>query len=148
MNLKIAVYRLSYVTLFVTIIFLFLFIRYAGPPSETLSFDTPEGVPGTVLNLEAFPMGSSALFLAWTKPAEPNGILTGYRIYYESVNGTRLGPLLERKPHIIDPEATSAKLAALAPDMKYRVHVRATTKVGEGNEYVSLLSALILYICV
>lgn len=148
MNLKIAVYRLSYVTLFVTIIFLFLFIRYAGPPSETLSFDTPEGVPGTVLNLEAFPMGSSALFLAWTKPAEPNGILTGYRIYYESVNGTRLGPLLERKPHITDPEATSAKLAALAPDMKYRVHVRATTKVGEGNEYVSLLSALILYICV
>lgn len=147
MNLKIAVYRLSYVTLFVTIIFL-LFIRYAGPPSETLSFDTPEGVPGTVLNLEAFPMGSSALFLAWTKPAEPNGILTGYRIYYESVNGTRLGPLLERKPHITDPEATSAKLAALAPDMKYRVHVRATTKVGEGNEYVSLLSALILYICV
>ncbi|XP_033310164.1 neuroglian isoform X1 [Bombus bifarius] len=109
--------------------------RYAGPPSETLSFDTPEGVPGTVLNLEAFPMGSSALFLAWTKPAEPNGILTGYRIYYESVNGTRLGPLLERKPHIIDPEATSAKLAALAPDMKYRVHVRATTKVGEGNDY-------------
>lgn len=148
MNLKIAVYRLSYVTLFVTIIFLFLFIRYAGPPSETLSFDTPEGVPGTVLNLEAFPMGSSALFLAWTKPAEPNGILTGYRIYYESVNGTRLGPLLERKPHITDPEATSAKLAALAPDMKYRVHVRATTKVGEGNEYVSLLSVLILYICV
>lgn len=148
MNLKTAVYRLSYVTLFVTIIFLFLFIRYAGPPSETLSFDTPEGVPGTVLNLEAFPMGSSALFLAWTKPAEPNGILTGYRIYYESVNGTRLGPLLERKPHIIDSEATSAKLAALAPDMKYRVHVRATTKVGEGNEYVSLLSTLILYICV
>lgn len=100
-----------------------------------MSFDTPEGVPGTVLSLGAFPMGSSALFLVWTKPAEPNGNLTGYRIYYELVNGTRLGPLLERKPHITDMEATSAKLAALAPDTKYRVHIRATTKVGEGNEY-------------
>lgn len=99
-----------------------------------MSFDTPEGIPGPVLSLEAFPMGSSALFLVWTRPAEPNGILTGYRIYYRIVNGTKLEPLLERKPQITDPEATSAKLAALAPDTKYRVHVRATTKVGEGDE--------------
>lgn len=88
-------------------------------------------------------MGSSALFLVWTKPAEPNGILTGYRIYYEPVNETRLGPLLERKPHITDVEATSAKLAMLAPDTKYRIHIRATTKIGEGNEYVSLFDILI-----
>lgn len=81
-------------------------------------------------------MGSSALFLMWTKPAEPNGILTGYRIYYESVTGTRLGPLLERKPHVTDPEAISAKLGDLAPDTKYRIHIRATTKVGEGEKYV------------
>lgn len=108
--------------------------RYAGPASETLSFDTPEGVPGTVLSLEAFPMGSSALFLVWTRPAEPNGILTGYRIYYQIVNGTKLGTLLERKPHVTDSQATSAKLAALAPDTIYRVHIRATTKIGEGNE--------------
>jgi len=94
----------------------------------------PEGVPATVLSFEAFPMGSSALFLVWTRPAEPNGVLTGYRIYYQIVNGTKLETLLERKPHITDPEATSAKLAALAPDTKYRVHIRATTKVGEGNE--------------
>lgn len=133
----------------ITTVIYFLY-RYAGPPSETLSFDTPEGVPGTVLNLEAFPMGSSALFLVWAKPAEPNGILTGYRVYYEPVNGTRLGLLLERKPHIADPEVTSAKLAALAPDTKYRVHIRATTKVGEGNEYVSLFatSVILLSICV
>lgn len=112
----------------------FLIYRYAGPPSETLSFDTPEGVPGTVLSLEAFPMGSSALLLVWLRPAEPNGVLTGYKIYYRVVNGTRLEALLERKPHISDPTVNSAKLAALAPDTKYRIHIRATTKVGEGNE--------------
>lgn len=108
--------------------------RYSGPPSETLTFDTPEGVPGSVLSLEAFPMGSSALFLVWTRPAEPNGILTGYRIYYQVVNGTKLGTLLERKPHVINPDATTAKLAGLAPDTIYRVHIRATTRIGEGNE--------------
>ncbi|XP_026829151.1 neuroglian isoform X2 [Ooceraea biroi] len=109
--------------------------RYTGPASETLSFDTPEGVPGTVLSFEAFPMGSSALYLVWTRPAEPNGVLTGYRIYYQVVNGTKLETLLERKPHIMDPYATNAKLAALAPETKYRVHIRATTRVGEGNDY-------------
>ncbi|RLU17562.1 hypothetical protein DMN91_009798 [Ooceraea biroi] len=108
--------------------------RYTGPASETLSFDTPEGVPGTVLSFEAFPMGSSALYLVWTRPAEPNGVLTGYRIYYQVVNGTKLETLLERKPHIMDPYATNAKLAALAPETKYRVHIRATTRVGEGND--------------
>lgn len=108
--------------------------RYAGPASETLAFETPEGVPGTVLSLEAFPLGSSALLLEWTRPAEPNGILTGYRIYYQVVNGTKLGTLLERKPQVDDPNATTAKLASLAPDTLYRIHIRATTKVGEGNE--------------
>jgi len=108
--------------------------RYDGPASEALNFVTPEGLPGTVLSLEAFPMGSSALFLVWSRPAEPNGILTGYKIYYQVINGTKLGKLLERKPHVMDPQATSAKLAALAPDTIYRVHIRATTKVGEGNE--------------
>lgn len=109
--------------------------RYNGPSSETLSFDAPEGVPWTVLRFEAFPMGSSAFFLVWSKPAQPNGVLTGYKIYYQVVDGTSLGPRLEREPHVTDPEATTAKLAGLQPDTKYRVHIRATTRVGEGNNY-------------
>ena len=28
-------------------------------------------------------MGSSALLLAWKEPREVNGVLTGYRIYYQ-----------------------------------------------------------------
>ncbi|XP_057339173.1 neuroglian isoform X3 [Microplitis mediator] len=109
--------------------------RYNGPPSEILNFNTPEGVPGTVLSLDAYPLGSSALFLKWTKPAESNGVLTGYRIYYQIVEGTSLGPLLERQPHVNNPEATSAKLATLKPETKYRVHIRATTRAGEGVDF-------------
>lgn len=108
--------------------------RYNGPPSEVLGFDTPEGVPGTVAAFEAYPMGSSALFLVWKKPEQPNGILTGYRIYYQTVKGTKVGPMTEREPHISDPKQTRAKLAGLEPNTKYRVHIRATTKAGEGEE--------------
>lgn len=79
-------------------------------------------------------MGSSAMLLVWTKPAEPNGILTGYRIYYQVMNGTKLDMLIERKPEVTDPDATSAKLAALQPDTKYRIHIHATTRMGQGNE--------------
>lgn len=111
--------------------------RFNGPPTETLFFNTPEGVPGTVLSLDAYPLGSSALWLKWTKPAEPNGRLTGYRIYYQTVNGTELGELLERQPHVVDSQATNAKLASLKPETKYRVHIKATTQAGEGvNFYI------------
>ncbi|XP_043273621.1 neuroglian isoform X2 [Venturia canescens] len=109
--------------------------RYNGPPSEVLSFNTPEGKPGTILSLDAFPIGSSALWLKWTRPAETNGILTGYRVYYQIVNGTALGPLLERQPHVLNPEATSAKLASLAPNTNYRIHVKATTRIDEGDDF-------------
>lgn len=93
----------------------------------------PEGVPGTVLSFEAFPLGSSALHLVWTPPAESNGLLTGYDIYYQTVNNTKLGTMLQRRPRVMDPNATQAKLAELAPDTKYRVHIAARTRVGEGN---------------
>ncbi|XP_063976929.1 neuroglian-like isoform X2 [Diachasmimorpha longicaudata] len=109
--------------------------RFNGPPSEILSFETSEGVPGTVLSLDAYPLGCCALWLRWTKPAEPNGRLTGYRIYYQMVNGTRLGALLERQPHVLDPQATATKLASLKPETKYRVHIKATTNAGEGVNY-------------
>ena len=85
--------------------------------------------------LECFPMGSSALLLAWKKPEEVNGQLRGYRIYYQEVVGTKLGPLLERKPRINDPKTDKAKIAGLKPHSKYRITVKATTTPGEGMPY-------------
>jgi hypothetical protein len=108
---------------------------FDGPASNIVEINTPEGKPGPVDMLECFPMGSSALLLAWKKPEEINGILSGYRIYYQEVEGTRLGPLLERKPRIMNVRADKAKLAGLKPHWKYRVTIRATTKTGEGMPY-------------
>ncbi|KAL1463497.1 hypothetical protein WDU94_015244, partial [Cyamophila willieti] len=108
---------------------------YNGPPSETIAFVTPEGVPGTVQSLEAVPLGASAFYLKWVKPEQPNGVLMGYKIKYQSVKGTKVGPLLERLPYIADPSRTTAKLAGLEPATKYRIHIAGYTKAGDGADY-------------
>lgn len=90
-------------------------------------------VPGTIQSLEAFAMGSSALYLVWKKPEQENGVLTGYKIYYQTVKGTKVGPLMDRKPDISDPNTTRTKLAGLEPGTKYRIHVKAVTSAGEGE---------------
>ncbi len=61
--------------------------------------------------------------------------MTGYRIYYQEVDGTRLGPLLEREPRIPTNRTSKAKLAGLKPHSKYRVTIKATTIAGEGMPY-------------
>jgi len=108
---------------------------HQGPASEVLSFTTPEGKPGPVDQFEAVPLGSSAFYLIWKKPEEPNGDLTGYKIFYEKVEGTQIGPQMEKEPPINDPTVTKAKLAGLEPNTKYRLHIKATTKKGEGDDY-------------
>lgn len=108
--------------------------RYNGPPSATIDFRTPEGVPSSVQSFEAYPLGSSAFMLTWKKPLQPNGQLTGYKIYYEQVNGTKVENKQEREPHIEDARVLRAKLAGLKPNTKYRLHITATTKAGEGEE--------------
>ena len=124
---------------------------YEGPPSNVIRFSTPEGLPGPIDMLECFPMGSSALLLQWKSPAEANGVLTGYRIYYSKVRstsgqifpctcfsqvtGTHIGPELEREPRIFNNRTDKAKLAGLEPHSKYRVTIKATTRPGEGLGY-------------
>nr|XP_049692060.1 neuroglian-like isoform X1 [Helicoverpa armigera] len=108
--------------------------RFIGPPSDTLSFYTPEDKPGSVKSFEAYPIGSSAMLLKWEKPVDENGVLTGYNIYYQKVTGTSLGPTQERYKEI-DPKFDHAKLAGLEPNTRYRIEIRAKTKAGEGDKY-------------
>ena len=108
---------------------------YNGPPSNTITFNTPEGQPGPIDLLDCYPMGSSALLLQWKPPQEVNGVLSGYRIYYSKVTGTHIGPELEREPRIFNNVTDKAKLAGLEPHSKYRVTVKATTGAGEGLGY-------------
>ena len=113
---------------------------YSSDPSSEIIINTPEGVPGPVASFDGISMGSNALYLFWTRPDEPNGILTGYRIFYEKVVGTQLGARLERSPKIEDPMATNAKLSGLTPATKYRVTIHPTTSKGLGEGFYIELS--------
>ncbi|PSN43064.1 Neuroglian [Blattella germanica] len=110
-------------------------IDVKGEQTNTMVTKFIPHMPGTVQFFEAFPLGTSALYLIWKRPEQPNGILTGYKIYYQTVKGTKVGPILEREPHISDPNQTRAKLAGLEPGTKYRLHIKATTNAGEGEAY-------------
>lgn len=85
------------------------------------------------MGMEAHPVGSTAMILRWLKPIEINGNLTGYKISYQVVNGSKIGSEMERHPQVEDPEATEAKLAFLIPDTKYRISIRGTTRAGPGE---------------
>ena len=112
---------------------------FNSDPSNQVSIITPEGVPGPVASFEGITMGSNALYLWWSPPDEPNGILNGFRIFYEKVVGTQLESKLERSK-IEDPLATNAKLAGLMPQTKYRVTIHATTSKGLGEPFYIELS--------
>lgn len=107
--------------------------KYNGPPSETLSIHMPEGEPDPVTFLEAFPLSSSSFLLTWKKPDKPNGILTGYNIYYSEVNNTSVGKEIARQQQIRDPNQKHARLNGLKPGTKYRLYIAATTGKGEGK---------------
>lgn len=71
--------------------------------------------------------------LSWKKPEQANGILTGYEISYESMTDEGVQEKTQRPP-ITDPNQTTAKLASLKPGTTYRIYIRATTKVGAGEQ--------------
>ncbi|XP_065208503.1 neuroglian-like [Planococcus citri] len=110
--------------------------KHAGPFSDVLEINTPEGVPDPVESLEATPLGSTALSLIWKPPLNTNGNLTGYKIYYQTVSGDELGPLQERIPQITNPNQTRVRLSDLEPDTDYTIIIQATTNAGEGEKFL------------
>jgi receptor-type tyrosine-protein phosphatase zeta len=104
-----------------------------GQLSDTIEFETPEGVPGVVPMFEIREVGSHHFGLAWSPPLEPNGIITGYIIEYQQVEGTTL--VGEKKELDLIPAGQhNAKVKNLTPSTSYRVTITATTSQGRGLE--------------
>uniref|UniRef100_A0AAY5KQ77 Neural cell adhesion molecule L1 n=1 Tax=Esox lucius TaxID=8010 RepID=A0AAY5KQ77_ESOLU len=53
-----------------------------GPHSETLSFKTDEGAPGPPMSLHLDSPSETEMTLHWTPPAQPNGVLKGYKLQH------------------------------------------------------------------
>jgi len=83
--------------------------------------------------------------LSWQPPDEPNGVLTGHEISYESMTQQRAGERTKR-PSITNPKQTIAKLASLKPSTNYRIYIQATTKAGVGEPYVHIYLGILYYL--
>ncbi|KAM8916743.1 neural cell adhesion molecule L1-like protein isoform 3-T5 [Spinachia spinachia] len=105
--------------------------RGNGPGSHPLNFKTPEGAPGKNPVFQVTGVQKHSIFLLWAPPSEPNGILTGYLLEYQLINGTEeVGPL--QTVDISDPHTTTWILRDLEPLGKYKLYLRSCTAVGCG----------------
>ncbi|XP_042347416.1 neural cell adhesion molecule L1.2 isoform X3 [Plectropomus leopardus] len=101
-----------------------------GPPSETLSFNTQEGVPGPPTSLMLDSPSETEMTLHWTPPGQPNGILTGYLLQYQQIVESDDSPM---QVETIDPTVTHLTLSGLDRHSPYRFFLRGRTAAGDGE---------------
>ncbi|XP_057702433.1 neurofascin homolog (chicken) a isoform X7 [Corythoichthys intestinalis] len=107
--------------------------RYEGPPSNTVEFSTKEGVPDAPSFFRIKPKGFDTIHLQWDKPLEPNGLLIGYQLKYQTANGSREGrPRLET----FQPNVTEFTLRLPDRSTRYNFYLSALTQVGAGEIFV------------
>ncbi|XP_029995083.1 neural cell adhesion molecule L1.2 isoform X2 [Sphaeramia orbicularis] len=104
-----------------------------GPPSETLSFKTDEGVPGPPMSLILDSPSETSMTLYWTAPERPNGVLMGYLLQYQ-ILGSDDSPMMVET--IDDPTITHLTLKGLDQNSHYRFYLRGRTATGDGEPII------------
>ncbi|XP_041091974.1 neurofascin homolog (chicken) a isoform X26 [Polyodon spathula] len=107
--------------------------RGEGPPSVTVDFQTPEGVPAVPKYLRIQQRNVDAIYLDWDHPVEPNGIITGYLLKYQTVNGSRTGKMITEN---LSANTTSYTLRRSDRYTRYKFYLSARTQVGSGEVYI------------
>ncbi|KAJ8259471.1 hypothetical protein GJAV_G00169690 [Gymnothorax javanicus] len=104
-----------------------------GPHSNTIQFQTKEGLPGPPKFFRIVQRRSDTVHLKWDKPLEPNGIIIGYTLKYQTVNGTRLGRV--QMENLLS-NVTEYTLRVPDRFTHYNFSLAARTKVGAGDAYI------------
>ncbi|ULT96692.1 hypothetical protein L3Y34_004915 [Caenorhabditis briggsae] len=111
---------------------------HEGPSSDTIDFQTDEGVPSPVRSLRAYPMNSKesdekgVVVLVWKKPRQTNGKLARYEVEYcKTQNGKQVEKTCPRQQ--IDADAKEIRITGLENETPYRFILRAHTSAGEGD---------------
>ncbi|XP_037534488.1 neurofascin [Nematolebias whitei] len=106
--------------------------RFEGPPSNTVKFTTKEDVPDAPRFFRINRRSVDTIYMEWDKPLEPNGIIIGYMLKYQSVNGSRLGPLQFES---FSSNVTTFTLRLPDRSTRYKFMLSALTQVGAGEVY-------------
>ncbi|XP_037831045.1 neurofascin homolog (chicken) a isoform X3 [Kryptolebias marmoratus] len=106
--------------------------RFESPPSNTVIFTTKEDVPDAPRYFRINRRSMDTIHLKWDKPLEPNGIIIGYQLNYQTVNGSRLGPL---KIETFQPNETQFTLRVPDRSTRYKFMLSARTQKGAGEVF-------------
>ncbi|XP_069785306.1 neural cell adhesion molecule L1-like isoform X2 [Narcine bancroftii] len=98
-------------------------------------FTTLEGVPSEPTFLQLELVKDTEVTASWSPPEHPNGIITGYVLQYQQINGTESGPLQEEHPP--SPTATRLTVHELEPRAFYKFYVAGQTSAGKGAPVVA-----------
>uniref|UniRef100_A0A8C4FF36 Neural cell adhesion molecule L1 n=1 Tax=Dicentrarchus labrax TaxID=13489 RepID=A0A8C4FF36_DICLA len=101
--------------------------RYEGPASNNIHFSTPEGVPSAPGSFRIQQRHLDSIYVGWDMPPEPNGIITGYSLKYQTGTGEELQ--VEEFP----PNVTSFSVRRYDRYTRYRFSVAARTRIGIGE---------------
>ncbi|XP_043932720.1 neurofascin isoform X16 [Protopterus annectens] len=101
----------------------------ASEPEVVIGY-SGEDLPGIPKFLRVRQWDSSSLLVEWGHPDNPNGVITGYTLKYQTVNGTRLGRLTTET---FAPNVTRFTLRKASPFAQYRIFVNANTQIGAGE---------------
>uniref|UniRef100_A0AAY4DJL9 Neural cell adhesion molecule L1 n=1 Tax=Denticeps clupeoides TaxID=299321 RepID=A0AAY4DJL9_9TELE len=104
--------------------------QYEGPYSNTVEFQTKEGVPAAPKFFRIFQRTTDSLHLSWGPPLEPNGNVIGYTLEYHTVNRTRTG---KREVKSFLPNETEFTLQLPERFIRYKFYLSARTQVGSGE---------------
>ncbi|XP_072030585.1 neurofascin-like [Amphiura filiformis] len=101
-----------------------------GPTTNNIDVETPEDVPGPVTDFRVEPVEDS-LYVHWTAPTEPNGVILGYQIIITRYDGP---DVVDDNSYILsDPYAKSYNFTNLPPDTIFRIELQARTGPGLGT---------------
>ncbi|XP_060714166.1 neurofascin homolog (chicken) a isoform X2 [Tachysurus vachellii] len=106
--------------------------KFEGPHSNTVEFQTKEGLPGAPKFFKIVKRNTNTIHLQWNKPLEPNGILIGYTLLYKTVNGTQEGDV-----QVLSLFPNETEYTMRLPDRftRYKFYLSARTQVGSGEVY-------------
>ncbi|XP_054706437.1 tyrosine-protein phosphatase Lar-like isoform X2 [Uloborus diversus] len=100
-----------------------------GSPSLPAVVTTGETEPGSApRNVQATPLSSSTVVIQWDPPKEPNGQVTGYRVYYTTTPNL---PTQAWQSQIVDNNQLTT-ISNLQTHAIYTIRVQAFTSRGPG----------------
>uniref|UniRef100_A0A3Q1JAL4 Neurofascin n=1 Tax=Anabas testudineus TaxID=64144 RepID=A0A3Q1JAL4_ANATE len=101
-----------------------------GPESPVVIGYSGEDLPSAPRFFRIQQRHLDSIYVDWDLPAEPNGIITGYSLKYQTVNATRGEEL---RVEDFPPNVTSFSIRRYDRYTRYRFSVAARTRVGIGE---------------